>query len=334
MRELRRPAGILTAAAIAFSLLAGPASAESLGTEVLKGAAVAYAVKIAAKPLNSFINTITLRNHMPTRLATKVVPIISVGSKAYVGGAQVCGPKWMVEQVHAVFQYEQNIATNNYRVKVLVPSASLNPLGLKRVQKVGISATIDVSVDGALRYQTVGTGIHAGDIIRGAAVLAAVKVAGPQINKAVNLITLNKGEATKVVPWGSFGDKAYLGGAQVASASPAMVNKVHAVWQYEGLFMNGQFRVKVLLPVTAINPIGAKRVDGAGVTAVVDMALSPQTHPEPAVDAGGVLGGFFRKGRDEARPADEGRDDDDQGRHDNGRHLGWRKGRGNPHRGD
>ncbi|MCX6345753.1 MAG: hypothetical protein NT018_11880, partial [Armatimonadetes bacterium] len=60
------------------------------------------------------------------------------------------------------------------------------------------------------------------------------------------------------------------------SASTATINKVSALWQYEDLFGGGQFRVKILVPTTSTNPLKMKRVDGAGITALVDMALSQQ----------------------------------------------------------
>ncbi len=261
--------------------LVSAAGAASITTQVLKGAAIGFVVTKAAGPLDKFINTVTLRNGMKTSLSTKVVPILSVGEKGYIGGAQVCGPKSLVNQVQAVFQYEKNFSHNNYRAKVLLPSASLNPLKLQRVAKVGVSAIIDVALNGALEHKTVGTGIKAGDVIRGAGVLVAIKNFGPEVNKALNTITFNKGYATKVVPMASVGEKMYLGGAQV-SASSGSINSINAVWQYEDLFSDGRFRVKVVVPTTSSNPLKMKRVDGAGLTALIDMALSQQEEAEDA----------------------------------------------------
>jgi len=268
---------------LAFSLVLYPTAiqAGSILTQTIKGVAIGFIVTKTAGPLDKFINTITLRHGMQSSLATKVVPILSVGEKGYVGGAQVCGPKAQVDKVDAVFQYEKNFSHNNYRAKVLLPSASLNPLKLERVPQVGVSAIIDVSLDGRLRHKTVGTGVGTGDVVRGAAVLVAVKNFGPEINKAINTLTFNKGYATKFVPMASFGEKMYLGGAQV-SAQTAAVDKVNAVWQYEDLFSDGRFRVKVLIPTTSSNPLKMKRVDSAGITAVVDMSLSQQEELESA----------------------------------------------------
>ncbi|MCE5198168.1 MAG: hypothetical protein ABFD54_00190 [Armatimonadota bacterium] len=275
MKNNAVPGLLLAATAMILSVQTTPAVSATLGTKVLKGAVVGFAVTKTAKPLDKFINTVTFNHGVRTHLATKVVPILSVGEKGYVGGAQVTGPKSMVDRVDAVFEYEKNFSNNNYRAKILVPSASLNPLKLERVAKVGVTAVIDVAVDGKLKYQTVGTGIQAGDVIRGAAVLVAVKNAGSAINKGLNTITFNKGMATKVVPMGSVGEKAYLGAAQVSAAGNS-IGGVNAVWQYEDLFSSGQFRVKILVPTTSSNPLKMKRVDGAGITAIVDMALSEQ----------------------------------------------------------
>lgn len=318
MQKKIRLTVLLAVAAITVSMLAIPASATSIATKVLRGAAVGYAVTKAAGPLDSFINKMTLQNGMASNLDTKVVPILSVGEKGYVGGAQVSGPKTLVNQVKAVFEYEKNFDHNQYRIKVLVPSASLNPLQLERVDKVGISAIIEVALDGKLRYQTVGSGFKAGDVLRGAAVAVAIKNAGNGINNVINTVTLNKGLATKVVPMASFGEKAYIGGAQVASSTRA-IDSVNAVWQYEDLFDGGKFRIKVMVPTTSSNPLKMKRVDGAGITAVVDMALAKQkdvVQEQPRSKT--VLDRIFG-GRDDRNP----RYVPAPARKDNGKHTGW-----------
>ncbi|MCL4499001.1 MAG: hypothetical protein M1335_01990 [Chloroflexi bacterium] len=314
---------ILLGAALTLAVQTGPAYSGSIATKALTGAAVGFAVTKVAQPLDKFINTVTFRHGMQSRMATKVVPILSVGEKGYVGGAQVSGPASMINKVDAVFQYEKNFSNNNYRAKVLVPSASLNPLKLERVPKVGVTAIIDVALDGGLRYHTVGTPIRAGDVIRGTAGLVIVKNMGPGINKALNTITFNKGLATRVVPMGSVGEKMYLGAAQV-SASSATVRSVNALWQYDDLFSDGRFRVKVLVPTTSTNPLKMKRVDGAGVTAIVDMALAQQKDVASERKRGwDPMGGLLGK-----QGRDRGNDDNDREyRHDNGLHKGWYKGK-------
>lgn len=306
---------ILIASAALVTATVLPSFAASLGTKVIKGAAIGFAVTKTAGPLDKFINTVTFRHGMKSKLATKVVPILSVGEKGYIGGAQVSGPKAKVDNVKAVFQYEKNLSNNNYRAKVLLPSASVNPIKLDRVAGVGVTAIIDVALDGRLKYNTVGTGIQAGDVIKGAAVLVAVKNAGSTINKALNTITFNKGSVTKVVPMGSVGEKAYLGAAQI-SASSAIIGSVNALWQYEDLFSGGQFRVKVLVPTTSSNPLKMKRVDGAGITAIVDMALSEQKDISSKSDSRSTLKEILGSRITNVETT----------KHDNGKHKGWYKG--------
>lgn len=320
MKQSTKYISYLVALGLALPICAAPAAGASIATQVLKGAAIGFGVTKVAKPLNQFINGITLRNGMQTKMATKVVPILSVGEKGYIGGAQVCGPASSVAKVDAVFQYEKNFSNNNYRAKVLVPSASLNPLKLERVPKVGVTAIIDVSLDGDQRYKTVGTGIRIGDAIRGAGVLVAVKNMGDGINKALNTLTFNSGSGytTKVVPMASVGEKMYLGGAQV-TASTRSINSVKALWQYEDLFSSGNYRVKIMLPTNSTNPLKMRRVDGAGLTAIVDMALSQQKDmPREESRTEGLLGQILKtRTNQNAHP----------GRHDNGLHKGWYKGK-------
>ncbi|MCE5322959.1 hypothetical protein LLG46_06555 [bacterium] len=309
---------MLVMAATLITAAASPAITATLGTKVIKGAAIGFAVTKAAGPLDKFINTVTFRHGMKSKLATKVVPILSVGEKGYIGGAQVSGPKAKVDSVKAVFQYEKNLSNNNYRAKVLLPSASLNPVKLNRVAGVGVTAIIDVALDGRLKYNTVGTGIQAGDVIRGAAVLVAVKNAGSTINKALNTITFNKGSVTKVVPMGSVGEKAYLGAAQI-SASSKVIGSVNALWQYEDLFSGGKFRVKILVPTTSSNPLKMKRVDGAGVTAVVDMALSEQKDVTSKNNSRPTVKEILKSRVTNSEKTNN----------DNGKHKGWYKGEPN-----
>jgi len=309
-----RKATVVVAITAIFAVLV-PAGAITLGTKVLRGAVIGYAVKQSAGPLDKFINKVTLQRGMPSGLGTKVVPILSVGEKGYVGGAQVSGPAKLVKSVRAVFQYEQNFSGANYRLKVLVPSSSINPLQLKRVPKVGISAIIDVAIAGGLKTHYVGGGVGGGQIIRAAAVAVGVRAAAKSLNSAINTITFNKGAATVVVPMVSFGEKAYIGGGQV-SGSTAAIASVAAVWQYEDLFSNGRFRVKVLVPTNSVNPLKMKRVKGAGITAVIDTAVARQREvpKRRPLDLRRLRSGEdVLRTRTATKPA----------KTDQGKHLGW-----------
>lgn len=328
MRRLIKLSAILAVMGVVMPFtVTALTAAESLPIQILKGAAVGYGITRVSKQLDQFINAATLRSGMQTKMATKVVPILSVGEKGYIGGAQVCGPAAYVKKVQAVLQYEQNFSNNNYRAKILVPNASLNPLNLKRVPKVGVTAIIDISLDGAQRYNTIGTGIQTNDVIRGAAVLIAVKNFGKEINKGLNALTFNigSGYTTKVVPMASFGEKAYLGAAQI-SGSTSTTQKVNALWQYEGLFDHGRYRVKIMVPTNSYNPLEMRRVDGAGLSALVDIALSEQKDiPKPHQSSrGGILDRVFqRSGGASAPQIPQCNPRVELPRHDNGKHKGW-----------
>ena len=270
MRQTYRPLGML---AMAASLGAGTAGVQRLvrdeGIARRGGWAGSHRGSAA---VGQFINAVTLRHNMATRMSTKVVPILSVGEKGYVGGAQVAGRLTGAPR-EAVYRYEQHFNNNNYRARVGAQCRH-QPVQLQRVP-----VSHRHHRRGLMRSEkhTVGTGIQTGDIIRGGAVLVAV-TASPAINQALNALTLNKGQATKVVPMGSIGEKAYLGGAQV-SASATEIDRVKAVWQYEDLFSNGKFRVRVVLPASALNPLEMKRVDSAGVTAVSTWRCRAKARP-------------------------------------------------------
>lgn len=291
-------------AAVIVTAAVMPAGSASIGTKILKGAAIGYAVKQSAGALDSFINKVTLQRGIPNKLDTKVVPILSVGEKGYIGGAQVSGPTSLIKNVKAVFQYEQNFDRGRYRIKALVPSSSLNPLQLKRVAKVGVSAIIDVSLAGGLKNEYYSGGVGGGQLLRAAAVAVGVKAAAKPLNSAINTITFNKNGVTSVVPMASFGEKAYIGAAQV-SGSTRVINSVKAVWQYEDLFSRGRFRVKILVPTSSINPLKLKRVYGAGITAVIDTSIADQRERYSDRNRGRVY-----------RPGDDDRKD-------NGLHKGW-----------
>jgi len=293
----------------------------SLAGQVVKGAAVAYAVRQSSRQLDRFINTLTLRQNVPQRLATKVVPVLSVGERGYVGGAQVVGPRRAVERTQAVWQYEEGFHRGEYRIKALVPSASLNPLELRRVEQVGLGALIDVSLGGGFTSGTRSGRVDGARVLRAAAVAGAVLgLAGP-MNQFINTITMNKDPHTRVVPQASFGETAYVGGAQVTGASRA-VQTVKAVFEYWDSFDKGRYRVRVLVPVNGLDPARIRRVEGAGVVALIDTSIAQQKAEAPR-GRGERTRGIEGVLADVAgQPAPRGED-----RHDRGLHLGWDRGK-------
>ena len=113
---------------------------------VLKVGGIAILVDQFAGPLNNFINTLTAKNGVSSDYATKVVPVITVGTGTYAGAAQVSGPQTLVDQTKAVLQIEGNFNGDSFRVKALIPIDSKNPTNFSRVQGVGVSAQIDVRI--------------------------------------------------------------------------------------------------------------------------------------------------------------------------------------------
>ena len=92
--------------------------------------------------INDFLNKLLMKNGVGTDYATKVVPIVSVGTGKYIGAVQVIGPSAQVEKVKAVAQLEGEF-NGIARANALIPMATTNVTNLNRVQGVGVSATID-----------------------------------------------------------------------------------------------------------------------------------------------------------------------------------------------
>lgn len=128
------------------SMAAVPATQAFNIGDILKVGGIGFIVDRFSKPLNSFINTLTFKHGAGSDYATKVVPIVTLGSGGYIGAAQVIGSQDLVEQTQAVIQIEGNFNGSQFRVKALVPSNSKNPLKFSRVNGVGVSAVIDVSI--------------------------------------------------------------------------------------------------------------------------------------------------------------------------------------------
>ncbi|WP_346353566.1 hypothetical protein [Azotosporobacter soli] len=115
-----------------------------------------------------------------------------------------------------------------------------------------------------------------GDVLKvGGIGILIDKFSGP-LNKFVNTLTFNKGAgtdyATKVVPVLSFGNGGYVGAAQVMG-SQDLVDRTQAVVQIEGDFSGSTFRVKALVPIDSKNPVNFSRVNGVGVSAIIDVRI-------------------------------------------------------------
>lgn len=101
------------------------------------------------------------------------------------------------------------------------------------------------------------------------------KFSGP-LNRFINTLTAKAGAgtdyATKVVPIISLGHGGYVGAAQV-TGSQDLVDETEAVLQIEGEFSGHTFRVKALVPIDSKNPTHFSRVNGVGVSAIIDIRI-------------------------------------------------------------
>lgn len=126
----------------------------------------------------------------------------------------------------------------------------------------------------------VASAIDLGDILKDAAIIvgggAVVKALGPQLNDFINTLTFNKNAKyegyTKVVPIVSFGDGTAIGAAQIGGQDKAEVDRTQAVARLEGQF--NRIGLAAMIPIDALNPLKQfKRVQGVGVTAIIDVKL-------------------------------------------------------------
>jgi hypothetical protein len=318
---------LLIAVCSAVVLAPTQAVAAAFSTKIFRAAAIGTAVAAISPQLNKFVNTITFNSKLPYGTTTKVVPILSVGEKGYIGAAQVAGPSSYVGQVKAVWAYDDNFSNNEFRLRILVPSNSYNPLTLNKVQKVGITAVIDVALDGRYQNETLSRSISTRDVIKAGVVAVAISAASKPLNSAINTVTRGLSANTKVVPILSVGEKAYIGGVQV-SGSSGLVSQVKAALQYEAAFDTGKYRVKAFVPISSINPLKTSRVQSVGITAIIDTSIADQERVRERER-------YWRTARTAYRPMDtilKNRFRDDiypPVRHDNGLHKGWYIGKGN-----
>lgn len=99
---------------------------------------------------------------------------------------------------------------------------------------------------------------------------------GDSVNSAINSLMMKEGAgtnyATKVVPIVSIGDSGYIGAAQVIGDAN-QVAKVKAVGQLEIGWNDKLFRIKGLVPMDSMDLTAFSRVQGVGVSAVIDVRI-------------------------------------------------------------
>ncbi len=140
---------------IIATLMVGGVAARVQGQDIfgiIKTLGIGYAVRAFAPQINNFINDLLQNKGAAVREQTKVVPILSISigisnpSGAYIGAAQVSGPKDAVEKVQAVALLEADFQTA-FRIKAYVPVDSLEPWkAIRRVPGTGVSAIIDIRI--------------------------------------------------------------------------------------------------------------------------------------------------------------------------------------------
>lgn len=145
----------VVALALAVTLLVGGIAAQVHGQDIfgiIKTLGIGYAVRTFAPQINNFVNDILQNRGVAVREQTKVVPILSIAigvsspGNAYVGAAQVSGPKAAVQRVEAVAVIEADFQSA-FRIKALVPVDNLKPWeAFRRVNGVGVSAVIDIRI--------------------------------------------------------------------------------------------------------------------------------------------------------------------------------------------
>jgi len=115
-----------------------------------------------------------------------------------------------------------------------------------------------------------------GSILKGGGVAFLVSKFSTPLNNFINTLTLKNGTsteyATKVVPIITIGGGTYVGAAQVTGEQD-LIDQTKAVLQIEAAFGGNQFRVKSLIPIDSTNPTNFSRVQGVGVSALIDVKI-------------------------------------------------------------
>lgn len=131
-------------ALVMFALGVAVASAQSFRQILRIGGAVAVADRLGPQ-IDSALNSATGQRNLGTEAATKVVPILSVGERKFIGIVQVAGPSDAVGQTQAVAQIETRIPLiGGSRARVLIPINTRSVTNMRRVSGVGVASVIDM----------------------------------------------------------------------------------------------------------------------------------------------------------------------------------------------
>ena len=136
---------VVAVALVVVALMSGTVYALDIG-DLLKIFGIGYVVKTFSGDINSFINKTLGERGAEIRGATKVVPILSVGSGGFIGAAQVVGVPSKVQTIKAVAQVEAKFQ-DRFRMRVLIPISTETVSGApKGVSGVGVSTVLDFGI--------------------------------------------------------------------------------------------------------------------------------------------------------------------------------------------
>ncbi len=144
MKFQKSKATLLVGAALVFS--AGAASAQL--EQILKIGGTALIVKQFGGTINNVLNKVTGQNKLDDQgIVTKVVPVLSAGSRGAIGIVQVAGPREQVDRVKAVAQLQTQVkALGTLQARILIPIDAENLNNINRVSGVGVSAIVDIKL--------------------------------------------------------------------------------------------------------------------------------------------------------------------------------------------
>jgi hypothetical protein len=113
--------------------------------ELLKVFGIGFVVSQYGNQIDGFITKALGERGAAVQGATKVVPILSLGQRGFIGAAQVVGVPANVKRVKGVFQLEGKVGS--FRPRVLVPTYVDRAQGSpERAKGVGVSAVIDFRI--------------------------------------------------------------------------------------------------------------------------------------------------------------------------------------------
>jgi len=127
---------------LGVGLSVGAARAIDLGS-ILKVGGVVFLVNQYGGQIDTFITSALGERNAAAQGATKVVPILSLGSGGYIGAAQVVGNPDAVKRVKAVVQVEGNFGS--VRAQILLPTETEGG-SPERAKGVGVSAVIEFRI--------------------------------------------------------------------------------------------------------------------------------------------------------------------------------------------